>query len=90
MRTQITAYLNPKTKLWLRKYAADCRLGESEVVRLLVQREERIGWLKWAQSAPDPAQGPAPPLLAAEDVVSETSPKKGAGRRPRGATGSEE
>jgi len=56
MRPQITAYLHPDTKAWLAKYAAELRLPKSEVVRLLVEREEQVRWLTWALSAPDPAK----------------------------------
>jgi hypothetical protein len=56
MRPQITAYLHADTKVWLAKYAARLRLPKSEIVRLLIEREEQVRWLVWALSAPDPAQ----------------------------------
>lgn len=56
MRPQITAYLHADTKVWLAKYAADLRLPKSEIVRLLIEREEQVRWLIWALSAPDPAK----------------------------------
>jgi hypothetical protein len=57
MRPQITAYLHLDTKEWLTEYAAKLRLPCSDVVRLLVERERQVGWLKWARSVPDPAMG---------------------------------
>jgi len=55
MRPQITTYFHPDTKVWLTEYAREMGLKESEVVRLLVERERNIGWLKTAISAPDTA-----------------------------------
>ena len=86
MRTQITAYLHADTKPWLRKYADECGLKESEVVRLLVEREQQVHWLRWALSARDPAQGPASPLSPREDRFPprwSDPPKKRPGRKPR-------
>ena len=86
MRTQITAYLHADTKSWLRKYAGECGLNESEVVRLLVEREQQVRWLRWALSARDPAQGPATPLPPREDKLPprwNNSPRKRPGRKPR-------
>lgn len=67
MRTQITAYLHADTKAWLRQYARGRRLKESEVIRLLLEREQQVGWLNWALSAPDAAQGAAPLLARRTD-----------------------
>jgi hypothetical protein len=57
MRPQITAYLYSNTKKWLIAYAAECGLHRSEVVRLLLERERQVGWLRWALKIEDPAQG---------------------------------
>ena len=86
MRTQITAYLHADTKPWLQKYADDCRLNESEVVRLLLEREQQVCWLKWALSARDPAQGSASPLPRRKDKLPprwNNPPKKRPGRKAR-------
>ena len=56
MRTQITAYLSEETKVWLQRYARGLGLKESEVVRLLIERERRIQWLSWSLDQPDPDQ----------------------------------
>jgi hypothetical protein len=86
MRTQITAYLHADTKPWLQKYADECGLNESEVVRLLVEREQQIRWLTWALSARDPAQGSTPSLPRRKDKLparSNDPPTKRPGRKPR-------
>jgi hypothetical protein len=86
MRTQITAYLHADTKPWLRKYANECGLNESEVVRLLVEREQQVRWLKWALSIRDPAQGPAAQLPPLENRLPprwDDPPRKRPGRKPR-------
>jgi hypothetical protein len=57
MRPQITAYLYPDTKKWLISYSASCGLHRSEIVRLVLERERQIQWLKWALKTPDPRQG---------------------------------
>ena len=62
MRAQITAYLHPETKAWLRKYARQNRLKESEIVRILVEREQEIEWFAWAKNADDPARGVSAPM----------------------------
>lgn len=59
MRPQITAYLHLDTKDWLDKYASALRLPKSEIVRLLIERERQVRWLKWALPIPDPAMGAA-------------------------------
>ena len=48
MELQITAYLSAKTDHWLEEYSTRCGLNRAEVVRLLVTRERRVKWLKWA------------------------------------------
>jgi hypothetical protein len=85
MRPQITAYLHADTKAWLAKYAAQLGLPKSEVVRLLVEREEQIRWLTWALSAPDPAKGRAAALKKRKDRLPPRwdSPPKPALREPR-------
>ena len=90
MRTQITAYLHGDTKIWLRKYAEECGLGESEVVRLLIEREQRVRWLRWALSARDPAQGAASPLPSPGDKLPprwNDPPNKRRGRKPKTEAG---
>jgi hypothetical protein len=62
MRPQITAYLYSDTKKWLVSYAAECGLHRSEVVRLLLERERQVRWLKWALETRDPAQAVSKPL----------------------------
>ena len=57
MRPQITAYLNEGTRAWVRNYAEELGLKESEVVRLLIERERKIQWLSWSLQQPDPDQG---------------------------------
>jgi hypothetical protein len=62
MRTQVTAYLHPETKKWLTKYASIVHFNESEVLRLLVEREQRIEWLLWSLQQKDPAQERESPI----------------------------
>jgi hypothetical protein len=84
MRTQITAYLHADTKPWLQKYARECGMGESEVVRLLLEREKQVRWLRWALSTLDPAQGSTPPLPPRDDKLPprwNKPPKKRPGRK---------
>ena len=57
MRPQITAYINEGTRDWVRKYAEELGLKESEVVRLLIERERKIRWLSWSLQQPDPDEG---------------------------------
>jgi hypothetical protein len=56
MRTQVAVYLHPDTKKWLENYGKRLRLTQSEVARALIEREQEVGWLRWALNAPDPAQ----------------------------------
>lgn len=84
-RTQVTAYLHADTKPWLQKYAGECGLDESEVVRLLVEREQQVNWLKWALAARDPAQGSTRPLPRRKDKLPprwNEPPKRRQGRKP--------
>jgi hypothetical protein len=86
MRTQITAYLHADTKPWLQKYADDCGLNESEVVRLLLEREQQICWLRWALSARDPAQDSTSALPPRKDKLPprwDEPPKKRPVRKPK-------
>jgi hypothetical protein len=86
MRPQITAYLHADTKPWLKKYAKECGLNESEVVRLLLEREQQVGWLKWALLACDPAQRPTSSMPRRKDKLPprwNDPPKKRPGRKPK-------
>jgi len=86
MRTQITAYLYADTKSWLRKYAKECGLKQSEIVRVLVEREVEVRWLKWALSVRDPAQGPTGPLPRLKNRLPsrwDDPPGKRPGRKPK-------
>jgi hypothetical protein len=58
MRTQMTVYLHTDSKRWLKGYSRRCRLKESEIVRILLEREQQIKWLQWALQTPDPAIAP--------------------------------
>lgn len=62
MRPQVAAYLHRDTKKWLAAYAKQFDMTQSEVVRALIEREQEVGWLKWALSAPDPTQGRHSPM----------------------------
>ena len=60
MRQQVTVYLkSQETSAWLADYAKDLGLDRSEVVRLLIERERKVGWLRWSLSARDPDMGGA-------------------------------
>ena len=89
MRPQITAYLHLETKQWLEQYAAKLKLPKSEVVRLLVEREQQVGWLKWALETPDPAMGPSSPMPKRSDKlpVGWNKPPLPPKRRRRAASG---
>jgi hypothetical protein len=67
MRPQITAYLHLDTKEWLARYATKLRLPRSEIVRLLVEREQQVRWLRWALPTPDPAMGESAGMPRRED-----------------------
>jgi hypothetical protein len=56
MRVQVAVYLHPDTKKWLKKYGRRFGMTQSEVARALIEREQEVGWLRWALNAPDPAQ----------------------------------
>jgi hypothetical protein len=61
MRVQVAVYLHPDTKKWLETYGKRFGMTQSEVARALIEREQEIGWLRWALKTPDPAQkGQAP------------------------------
>jgi len=66
-RPQVTVYLDPETKDWLTKYGSSLHTKESEVLRLLVERERRIGWLRWALHQKDPSQPSDSPSLSAPE-----------------------
>jgi hypothetical protein len=80
MRTQITVYLHGDSKEWLRGYAARCGLGESEVVRLLVQREAEIKWLLRALTAPDRTKDAFSSLRR---LIERSAPYQGRRKSPR-------
>jgi hypothetical protein len=56
MRVQVAVYLHPDTKKWLEAYGRKFGMTQSEVSRALIEREQEIGWLRWALNAPDPSQ----------------------------------
>jgi hypothetical protein len=56
MRVQVAVYLHRNTKKWLKDYAGRHGLTQSEVARALIEREQEVGWLRWALKVPDPAQ----------------------------------
>ncbi len=43
---QTTAHLGQEQKEWLAAYAASLRLGESELLRILIEKERRTRWLE--------------------------------------------
>jgi hypothetical protein len=69
-RPQVTVYLDPETKDWLTKYGSTLHTKESEVLRLLVERERRIEWLRWALHQKDPSQPSDSPSLSDPEQVS--------------------
>jgi hypothetical protein len=54
MRTQITVYIDAELKKWLRGYRRKLHLKESEIIRLLISREQKVEWIKRALALPDP------------------------------------
>jgi hypothetical protein len=85
-RPQVTAYLHPEIKSWLEKYAKRCHLNESEIVRILLEREQQIGWLEWALTIRDPAQGSTGLLPSRNDGLPpryDDPPTKRKGRKPK-------
>jgi hypothetical protein len=74
-RPQVTVYLDPETKDWLTKYGSSLHTKESEVLRLLVERERRIEWLRWALHQKDPSQPSDSPSLTAAEQVSSRRPE---------------
>jgi hypothetical protein len=67
MRPQTTAYIHLDSKAWLTDYAKQCGLSASEVVRLLVEREQQVRWLEWALQTPDPGRSRSKPLKGRKD-----------------------
>jgi hypothetical protein len=53
LRPQITAHIDRETRDWLDRYAKSFKLSASELLRLLIRRERKVGWLKSAFSLPD-------------------------------------
>ena len=56
MRAQVAVYLHRDTKQWLAEYGKRFGMTQSEVARALIEREQEVGWLRWALKTPDPAQ----------------------------------
>jgi hypothetical protein len=56
MRVQVAVYLHSDTKKWLEMYGKRLGMTQSEVARALIEREQEIGWLRWALNTPDPAR----------------------------------
>ncbi|WP_158231343.1 hypothetical protein [Bradyrhizobium sp. C9] len=71
MRIQVAVYLHRDSKKWLASYARNLGLTQTEVARALIEREQEVGWLKWALKTADPAQRAPQPM------------KKPAGRLPK-------
>jgi hypothetical protein len=65
MRIQVAVYLHRDTKKWLTNYGKRFGMTQSEIARALIEREQEVGWLRWALKAPDPAQRKAhrPPKM---------------------------
>lgn len=61
-RRQVTVYLKTAQADWLADDASELGLDRSEVVRLLIEREREVGWLRWARCVPDPDMGKPKPL----------------------------
>jgi hypothetical protein len=45
-RPQVTAHIDAPTRRWLDRYAKVLKLKPSELVRLLIRREQEIRWLE--------------------------------------------
>jgi hypothetical protein len=46
MRTQVTVYLAPDRKAWLKRYAHKQGFKESELIHWLIERERNVRWLE--------------------------------------------
>jgi len=46
MRTQVTVYLAPDRKAWLKRYAQKHGFKESELIHWLIERERNVRWLE--------------------------------------------
>jgi hypothetical protein len=62
MRVQVAVYLHPDTKKWLEIYGRRFGMTQSEVARALIEREQEVGWLRWALKTPDPTQKTQAPM----------------------------
>jgi hypothetical protein len=61
MRTQVTVYLAPDRKAWLKRYAQKHGFKESELIHWLIERERNVRWLERSLRETDaPAQAIAP------------------------------
>ena len=69
MRAQVAVYLHPDTKQWLKRYGKKLGMTQSEVARALIEREQQIGWLRWALQAPDPARATTKALKPRQDAL---------------------
>lgn len=70
MRTQTTVYLYPGTKQWLKSYRKKLGLRESEIIRILLEREQAIRWLQWALRQKDPSMpGAAAKMRRGKDTL---------------------
>lgn len=84
VRPQVTTYLHADTKVWLKEYARQNHFKESELVRILIEREQQIQWFSWALRANDPARKRAAPMPARQDCLPprwNDPPKKRPGRK---------
>ena len=61
MRTQVTVYLTPDRKAWLKRYAQKQGFKESELIHWLIERERNVRWLERSLRETDaPAQAIVP------------------------------
>lgn len=60
-RPQVTAHIDAPTRRWLDRYAKVLKLKPSELVRLLIRREQEIRWLEKCIGLPDEQISGQPP-----------------------------
>lgn len=76
-RKQITGHLDSETKEWFSEYASSMHMADSEAIRLLIERERRVGWLRWALNQKDPEQNGESPPLTLQPETSDGDTKSG-------------
>ena len=63
VRPQAVTYVEEEVARWLATYSTrHCHIHVTEVLRLVLEREQEVGWFAWAMNTGDPARAATAPL----------------------------